>query len=126
MYYDGDVLERLVALRYHCQRNFRINQASAIETLKIGIDRYKEAQKKQALIHRQFAALEAFANHKIAEHQNVQKVSDSLQIFSIRSIPFNPCPNEFCIQALIGIKRSDWIRNINAGASNGNTLGNSV
>ena len=112
MYHSGDLLERLVALRYSCQRSSKINQKSAIDTLKLAVDRYQEANKRGKIASRQFAAIEAFANNKIAEYQGVNLISKTLDLYSIRSIPFDPCQRAFCATALIGVNRRDWLRNI--------------
>lgn len=109
-YLEGDVADRIVALRYACLRKRRIDQEAAVEVVRDAIDRYRYLARQNIIAKRQFIALEAFANNKIAEHQGVLVVSTSLNIYSMHSIDFNPCLTGWCMKALIGVNRSDYLR----------------
>lgn len=105
MYHGGDITERLLALRFFCQRNKRLVQASAVETLKLAIDRLSELNRQKELQERQFKAVERYALNKIAEHQEVEPISDHWEIYSMRNIPFYACSeNWFCLLATVGQK----------------------
>jgi hypothetical protein len=106
MYHRGDLLERMVALRYVCQRNKVLIQNSAIETIKLAMNRLSELEKYKAIYERQFKALEAYALNKIAEHQEVKQISDHWEMASMRNIPFYACGfNWYCLVATVGERR---------------------
>ena len=105
MYHKGEIAERLLALRYVCQRNRVLIQNSAIETLKLAIERLSALEKQRDIYERQFKALEAYALNKIAEHQEVLPIADHWDMFSMRIIPFHACSeNWFCLLATVGQK----------------------
>lgn len=109
-YIEGNVADRIVALRYACLRRRRIDQDAAVAVVRDAIDRYRYLTRRNIIAKRQFIALEAFANNKIAEHQGVNILSTSLDIYSMHSIDFNPCSTGWCFNALIGINRADYLK----------------
>jgi hypothetical protein len=105
MYHGGDITERLLALRVFCQRNKILVQASAIETLKLAIDKLSDLNRQKEIQERQFKAIERYALNKIAEHQGIKSISDHWEIYSMRNIPFYACSeNSFCALATVGQK----------------------
>lgn len=106
-YLTGDILERLVALRYTCMRSRIPHRKPALETLALGIQRMKELQKTNKILKKKFAAIEAFSYNKIAQHQGVNQLSASQGIFSMRAIPWD----HLVVVPTIGLKRRDYLLN---------------
>ena len=89
-YSDGDLLDRIAALKLSCLSRKRINQEQAINTLSSALLERKSLIEKAKEANRKINIISIFANNKIAQHQGVKEISDTSfgKTYAIRAIPW--------------------------------------